>query len=267
VNNLIIGGSGLLGKYLKLILPTYTAPNHNELDLESNYSIRSYFNNNNPNNIYIAAALTNVDECEKDENKSFTINCKSVQLINELSPNSKIIYYSSDYVFDGTIGRYCTSDMPNPINIYGRHKLCTENYLLTNAKDPLIIRTGWLFGYDDKQLNFPMQVINKLRGGEFIKVNPIHYGTPTYAGDLAKESVILSTAASRGIFHIVSSNNLISKYDFAIQVCNLFNLDSDLIFKENYKTFAKRPLKAGLFYENGNFRKSMEQFKNDTDLC
>src|SRR5690606_19809418 len=173
---LIIGGSGLLGHYLKRSVSSdYEAPTSTELDLLSYNSISSYLKRREYKVIYIAAALTNVDECERDPDKSFAINCKAVKYIRELAPKAKIIYYSTDYVFDGEPGKFSKIEMPNPINTYGRHKLCSESYLQTYSQDHIIIRTSWLFGLDEKQLNFPMQIINRLKNNINPVVNPTHF--------------------------------------------------------------------------------------------
>jgi len=116
---------------------------------------------------------------------------------------------------------------------------------LTNKPDSLIIRTSWLFGKDQKQLNFAMFVKNKLSNNEKITTAVNQFGTPTYADDLAKNSIYLASKDSKGIFHISSSRVIISKYLWANYLSSLFELDNKLISYSNFNN-SYRPERAGL---------------------
>ena len=104
------------------------------------------------------------DYCETHPDELALLNVESTRNLAErsLECGTRVVYYSSDYVFDGVGGPYTEEDEPSPINVYGRTKLEAENLLRTSCPDALIIRTTAVFAWDRTSPNFAMQVWDRL---------------------------------------------------------------------------------------------------------
>ena len=256
---LITGASGQLGNSLrKLLCSSY--------DLISTYNINSYKRNNfslditnslmtkdlvlatSPDVIINLAALTNVDLCESNPGLAHAINFQGVKnLVNTF--NGPIIHISTDYVFDGKLGQYKESDIPNPINVYGCSKLEAEKYLLKKSKESLIIRTNVLYDFQTKsKASFLNWVVDSLQKGEKIKVVDDQFNNPTWTYSIA---VVIERAIKEGLNGLIHWGDFdwISRYDFANKIADKFKLQSNLI--EAIKTdelnqLAPRPLNGGL---------------------
>jgi dTDP-4-dehydrorhamnose reductase len=147
MNNLLIGASGLLGSNLKI---DSLRPKSSELNILSDESIHSYFNLiNEPKNIILSAAYTNVAKSNIEKNYALELNVKSVQrlckfLNKKFNGRPRLTYISTDYVFDGTKGYYKTSDPINPVqnNYYAMSKALGESSSMT-YENHCIIRTSF----------------------------------------------------------------------------------------------------------------------------
>jgi len=203
-----------------------------------------------PEIIFLPAALTNVDFCENNEKLSYTINVAGTKNVvvasNKIS--ARLIYFSTDYIFDGTAGPYNEDAIPNPISTYGWQKLEAEHYIASTSLNYLIIRTTVVYGWERQGKNFVYRLVNSLRNGISVKVPADQIGTPTYAPDLAKNAVKLAMTDLKGVLNIAGVD-CISRYDFALQATKIFNLQSDLIIPVSTSELdqpARRPLLAGL---------------------
>jgi dTDP-4-dehydrorhamnose reductase len=169
-----------------------------------------------------------------------------VQAVNEI--NAKIIFFSSDYVFDGVQGPYSEDDPAHPISEYGNQKLIGEHYIAFHSKNYLIIRTTVVYGWETQGKNFVQRLIKSLRDGERIRVPVDQIGNPTFAPNLAEAVIELATGGETGICNIVGST-LVSRYEFAVTIAKAFDLDPLLIVPvstEELGQVAQRPLSAGL---------------------
>ena len=164
---LIIGGSGQVGGHLsnklgnlgKSVVITHhrqATSNSIFLDIVSKDKVHQLISEFKPTHIYLPAAATNVDECEKNPDSTFPVNVTGVQNVVEAANhvNARLIYFSTDYIFDGVNGPYNESEPPNPICEYGKQKVCAEHYILSSCKDFLIIRTTVVYGWEQQQKNF-----------------------------------------------------------------------------------------------------------------
>lgn len=259
---LIIGASGFLGSELYKIFSsdnsykTYGTYSKNKklnllhLDIMSIENIKEIFENTAPDIIIIAAALTSVEYCEKDREKSYKINVDGMKNISRAAKdyNCKVVYVSTEYVFDGRDGPYSEEDEVNPINYYGKTKLFGEKIVQDYIDDYIIVRTTVVYGWDLKSKNFIMQLINNLSSGNQMKIPVDQISSPTYCPNLAfmiKESCDNDIT---GIFNMVGKD-VMGRYDFAVKAAETLNLKKSLLVPVETKDLgqvAKRPLDAGL---------------------
>lgn len=199
-----------------------------------------------PELIIHAAGLTNVDLAEVIPMDTYNVNSLSMynllQSISELKP--KIIFFSTDYVFDGKQGIPYREESPcRPLNIYGRSKLLAEDILRANYEKYYIIRTSWLFGKGGKC--FPDTIAQKLlRETEILSVVDDQIGCPTYTVDLA-ESLLELLDCPYGIYNVTNSGST-SWYELARLVAqekNILDFETRIqpVHSSSYLTKAARP--------------------------
>ena len=262
--HLVIGASGQVGGALLQelerrnlqCLGTYHSHkpphgNFTKLDLNQAVSISALIAKERPLYIYVPASYTNVDGCEEDPDFSYAANVKGVQTIAAAAHahKAKLIYFSSDYVFDGEHGPYDEQEPVSPISVYGRHKVEAEQAAMTETEDSaLIVRTTVVFGMEWQQKNFVLRLIRSLSDGKEIAVPEDQIGSPTLNSALAHTTVELALGDQTGIFN-VAGEELCSRYELALAVAEIFQLDDGLIVPittEFLDQKAKRPLNAGL---------------------
>jgi len=258
---LVIGASGQVGSHLVQELTKlgrdffathYRYPRHNtsKLDITNYTEVSSFIEENKPDIIYLPAASPNVDHCEIYPNQTYPINVTGVAHVVKAANvvGAKVVYFSSDYIFDGKSGPYSEEVAVNPICEYGRQKVYAEHYLTTFCKEYLIIRTTVVYGWEDQKKNFIIRLLNSLRENISIQVPIDQIGSPTYAPNLASACVFLAEHEASGIYH-VTGTELISRYEFALEAARVFGLQEKLIqptSTESLAQTARRPLNLGL---------------------
>jgi dTDP-4-dehydrorhamnose reductase len=127
-NILLTGGSGILGTELKKLEEDLLTPSSRELDITDSFSVKNFFKNNKIDLVIHAAAYTNVSLAEKEFEKTIDVNIIGTHNIlkNCIERNIKLVYISTDYVFDGEKGNYTTEDPINPITKYAKSKAAAE---------------------------------------------------------------------------------------------------------------------------------------------
>jgi dTDP-4-dehydrorhamnose reductase len=257
---LITGGGGQLGNELTEILPKYfnvlsttlkkTKTMPHALDITKFQEVESVCNRFNPDVIINTAAYTHVDNCETNKKQAHDVNVGGLQnIVKACSKNTRIIQISSDYIFDGKNGPYDETDQPNPINYYGKTKLEAENILRGFHSKFLIIRANVVYSSKfDIHSNFVSWVYNSLQ--ENLKINVVtdQISNPTNTTFLANAIVQCILLQTEGIFHF-GSEDVLSRYDFAVLIAKTFNLNKDLIqpiTSDSLKQKARRPNNSGL---------------------
>ncbi len=169
-----------------------------------------------PDLVVHAAAYTRVDDCETDTENAFRTNVTGTENVAEACRNNDawMIYFSSDYVFDGTLNRgYTEQDNPNPISQYGRSKLegerCVQKHLPGQS---LIIRTSWLFGIYGE--NFIKTILKIASETPHLTIVDDQVGSPTYTRDLAAGVGTLVERDARGLYNMTNTGET-SWYGFA----------------------------------------------------
>ena len=191
---LITGASGQLGASLQLndydvmrtdIIKQDDQYNFTILDITNEKQVKDLLEEEKPNVIVHLAAMTNVDGCERNPEQAQLINVQGTEnLLNYF--DGKFIFISSDYVFDGESDQpYIETDIPNPINVYGKTKLAGEKALQAVMPiNAIIIRTSWV--YSEYGNNFVKTMLRLGKERDEINIVSNQIGSPTYATDLAE---------------------------------------------------------------------------------
>ncbi|MBL8007353.1 MAG: dTDP-4-dehydrorhamnose reductase [Ignavibacteria bacterium] len=221
------------------------------LDITKKDDVKRITDYYSPDVVINCAAYTIVDKCETERELSWKINVDGVKnlIIAARRNKSKIIHYSSDYVFDGKNGPYTEESVPNPISFYGREKLASENALITSDINFAIIRTVVLYGIGvGIKQNFVLWFIDKLRNNEPVNIVTDQISNVTNIDDLAFGTLKIAEKDLRGIYNI-AGEDILSRYEFALKICDVFKLNKDLVRPVITATLnqpAPRPLKSGL---------------------
>lgn len=255
---LVTGVNGLLGKrIIELsrdvdIIGTYysTKPGLDidmiQLDIVNRQDVLEKIKEIRPEIVIHCAALTDVDLCEDHKEQAWSTNVDGTKNIADACKaiNAKMVYISTDFVFDGKKGNYNEEDLPNPISYYALTKLAGE-YAIKHLNDYLIVRSSVIYGVGGKK--FVTWVIDSLKNRKEIKVVTNHYNSPTLNTDLAWALLKICKHAN-GIYHVAGSER-ISRFEFARKIAKVFGLDENLILPiraEEFVQRAKRPLDSSL---------------------
>lgn len=239
---LITGAKGQLGSELSSIIPNAVLADREELDITDFEVVKQFVNNNKIDTIINCVAYTAVDKAEDDEENAYKVNVLGAE--NLAKTNCKLVHISTDYVFDGKNYKpYVEEDKTGPLSVYGKTKLESENVVLKNNKQAIVIRTAWL--YSTYGNNFVKTMLRLGKEKESLNVVFDQVGTPTYAKDLAEIIKIIIPNISEGtsgIYHF-SNEGVCSWYDFATEIMSLSNLNCKVkpILSIEYPTKATRP--------------------------
>lgn len=259
---LITGASGLLGNKMVeharenyKVMPLHNTkplhPSSLKLDITNLKQVLTLLTKLNPEIVIHTASETNVDVCETQKEHAWKINVEGTSNIAEACQKigAKLIYISTDYIFDGEKGFYDEEDKPNPVNYYGLTKLEGEKQVIEHSKNYAILRTSVLYGWHPWKQNFATWIINMLKQNKEITVVEDHYNTPTLADNLAEIIIEALQKDLQGLYH-ASGSERISRYEFARQIAETFHLSPSLIkpIKMSQLTawIAKRPKDSSL---------------------
>lgn len=212
-------------------------PTYVQLDITNRDEVRCVINELHPDAIIHCAAWTAVDAAEDEDNKEKVdaINHLGTQYIAEAAKfvDAKMIYISTDYVFDGQGREPWQPDCKDyaPLNVYGQSKLNGELAVNTILEKFFIVRIAWVFGLNGK--NFIKTMINVGKTHDEVKVVNDQIGTPTYTVDLARLLVDMIETDKYGYYHATNSESsegeYISWYDFTQEIYRQYGLDTKVI--------------------------------------
>jgi len=208
----VIGGTGMLGSdLLKVLGEKYEmrGAGSRDVDIRDIESVRRFIGKFSPRTVINAAAYTDVDGAERNPEKAYAVNARGAANVARaaVEHGSKVIHYSSDYVFDGKAEKpYTEEDEPNPLGTYARSKKEGEEEVINRAPSALVIRTAWLYGTNGK--NFVETVINVSRKEKELAVVNDQEGSPTWTVHLARATGKLMEAGAEGIVHVTNSGRV-----------------------------------------------------------
>ena len=241
---LIIGASGKLGTELikcfdnpdlKLrfeVFGTYNSCKTDGLeflDITKKDIVKITFEKIKPEIVILPAALTYAEYCEEQPDLAYEINVEGTKNVVELCKhnNCKLIFLSSDYVFDGNAGPYSEESNTNPLNLFGKTKVQAEE-IVRKLEDHVIIRTAWVNDLNPNSKSYVMQIINSLKENRKVIAPIDQFGHPTLSNNICDVITELILKNKKGIFHVTGST-FVSRYELAIEIAKAFGLNSSLI--------------------------------------
>lgn len=221
----------------------------NILDVCSLDSIQNIVSKMNPDVIVNCAALTDIDAIESNPKKAYDVNAYGAKNVSMVAQQMKIklIHVSTDSVFDGLKGMYVEEDIPNPVNEYAKSKKLGEDFVTETCDNSIIIRTDF-YGYNAEGKFLFSWILNNLQNENIITAFDDVIFNPLQVTNLASMIIDLFDVDFTGILHL-SSNEVMSKYQFATKIANNLGFSNALIRKGSIKEskfIAKRPLNTSL---------------------
>lgn len=259
---LVVGASGLVGGALVRVLERsgveVVAAGHSRasggvlaLDVRDAEAVERALANAKPDVVFLAVNVPGgVDRCEEHPDEAHAVNVAGTTHVATAAAKhgATLVYYSTDYVFDGKSGPYAEDYAATPVSVYGRTKLEAEQAVLKLAPRHLIVRTTAVYGWDRASRNFAMQVWERLGAGQPMRVPDDQLCNPTLAEYLAEASVRLVQQGTAGIVNVVGKD-CCSRADFGRQLARAMALDPALITPTPTSELgqkAARPLQGGL---------------------
>ena len=244
----ITGIGGQLGHDIEIELKKrgYTdimAPRASEVDITNRDKVMEVINEYRPDVIFHCAAWTAVDKAEELEQECYNVNVVGTKNVTDASigVGAKILYMSTDYVFDGKKdGIYTEEDKVNPMSVYGKTKFEGEEEVRRNPNH-YITRISWVFGINGN--NFIKTMLKLSDNHDKLTVVSDQVGSPTYTKDLAKLLVEMSLTDKYGTYH-VTNEEYCSWAEFA-----------DYIFKSNNKNTEVIPVTTDEYYKGKDMSK------------
>jgi dTDP-4-dehydrorhamnose reductase len=199
---------------------------HAALDVEDRDRVMQVVGRVRPDVVVHAAAWTDVDGCQRDPDRALRVNALGTRWVVAAARlvGARVCYLSTDYVFDGTLGRpYHEWDTPRPLSVYGQSKFGGETEL---GPEDIVVRTSWVCGRAGR--NFVKTVLGRARAGGPLRVVDDQFGCPTFADDLALAVRRLVVARLAGVYH-VTNQGPVSWYEFARAVVAAAGLDATVV--------------------------------------
>ncbi len=268
MNVLVTGGNGLLGSALCLeFIKKHTVfccyhnsgirienENFKSLKMDIVKDSLNKMEKAQPDIIIHAAALTDLELCEKNPELAYDVNVTGTKNMLKVAKKcrAKLVYVCTDYIFDGKKGNYSETDKPNPMSVYAKTKFQGEEIIAKNYDNFLSIRTS-LHGWNPNPLKPSLSslIIDRAKRNEnFFATDQI--SSLMFTNDLANILIELLQSESTGIFNVASADSM-TKYRFSLVVAGIFNLKTDLIkvtslceFEKRFSLVARRPQNTSL---------------------
>jgi dTDP-4-dehydrorhamnose reductase len=198
-----------------------------------------------------AAAITDPDRCEQDVKAAFKVNFEATHEIALAASRqgSRLVYVSTDLVFDGRRGNYSENDQPRPLSVYGTSKLRGEEGALAACPGALVARSTLIYGFGSpSSKTFLARLLEVLGEGRRMQLFTDQMRNPVLLEDLAEAIVRALEKDLSGIYHVGGSESA-SRYDFGRVACRVFGYDEDLLVPvtmEDSVFPARRPQDATL---------------------
>ena len=244
---LVIGASGFIGQHLVGRLngipdcgvagtywsraPRGDANSWYRVELADALRLEEVFRLAQPDVVVHLAAIADVGMAEREPERATAVNVGATSSIARLTDlhGAKLVFVSTEYVFDGRRGYYREDDTPSPTTHYGRTKWEAERVVSGMAAQWSVLRTSIVYGWPEPgRRNFAPWLIERLRSGQPYRGPSDVYRTPVYVGHLTDGIVKLVQEDHPGIHH-VAGRDWVSMYDFGVAIAEGFGLDRDLV--------------------------------------
>ncbi|MHA1821656.1 MAG: SDR family oxidoreductase [Promethearchaeota archaeon] len=265
---LVIGANGFLGlkilkyaefdKDTKIIgadIKINLIPNKFEkytMDITDREDVKKILSKINPDLCILTAAMTNVDACEDKRELAYNINSLAPKYVAEtlysINPEAKLIFISTDFVFDGNKGNYSENDPVNPLSYYGYTKVMAEKFIRESGINFLICRTSVLYGWPAKgqRDNFFSWAYKNLKASNTLNIVSSQVNNPTLCNDLAFAILKLKDFKKSDIIHTCGSEP-INRFEFVRKIAEFFKFGLNLVNEiKEFKQKAKRPLNGSM---------------------
>jgi dTDP-4-dehydrorhamnose reductase len=224
----LLGSAGQLGLALSGALGSFakvTAFDRGSLDLANVGALREALRAARPAVVVNAAAFTDVDGAERDEEAAMRVNRDAVAAMGEECRRlgAGLVHYSTDFVFDGKASTpYREDDPTEPLGAYGRSKLAGEQALAASGAPAIVLRTAWV--YSPRRRSFVASILRLARERESLRIVSDQAGSPTFAGDLACATALLlygmrrdpfgAIDEARGVYHL-AGGGIATRFELA----------------------------------------------------
>ncbi|MEM3556247.1 MAG: SDR family oxidoreductase [Candidatus Micrarchaeia archaeon] len=208
-----------------------------------------------PDVIIHAAAITDLELCERDPTMAYKVNVAGTENILKAARKcgAKLVYMCTDYIFDGRAGNYSETDKPNPLSVYAKTKLEGEEIIRKDYDNFLSIRTS-LHGWNPNpgKTSFSSWVVESLRRGKKVQLIRDQISSMIFTNDLAGIMNRMLKQDLTGIYNVASSDSM-SKYDIGLTIAEVFKLNKEFITQISLSQLArkislkaKRPMNVSL---------------------
>jgi len=248
---IILGGTGLLGAdIIKACKKDYeiTGLSSSDVDITDPDRVYNYIKTKKPEVVINSAAITDVDKCELEPDRAYSVNTMGPKNIAIACRDFKIkfIHISTDYVFNGKKGQpYTEFDEPDPVNIYGKTKLAGEQMIKEITNDFIILRTAWIFG--EQRNHFVDYVVSCIKKGEEIIAVKDMVSSPTYSVDLAGMIKKLIPMKQAGLYH-AANKGYCSRVQMVEEIMKIMKKQTKVkvVKQSQWERPAKRPVFSAL---------------------
>jgi dTDP-4-dehydrorhamnose reductase len=238
---LIIGASGQVGRALCAVFESgydVVAASHRHVeghdehvDLADGPGVRQLMHRLRPEIVLLAGGMCNVDGCEIETELCDQVNVVGTQVLAEeaWAVGARVVFFSTDHVFDGSRDRNREIDPVAPVNVYSSSKVKAEHILRRVMPGRhLILRTSSVYGVDTHHRNFVVRLVDRVSQRRSLEVPEDQWGSPTFTEDLARTARLLIERGEKGTFH-ATGPDYVSRLAFALQICEEFGLDTAMI--------------------------------------
>ncbi len=249
----ITGAAGLLGSNLMadfsgLELPV-SGMDRSVCDLTDAAATTRVVEELEPSCIIHAAALTQVDWCESHPQETWNTNVEASRTLAQVARRigARMVYISTDSVFDGARGHYSETDEPGPLNVYATSKLAGERAVLAELPDALIVRTV-IYGWSRSGRTFAEWILSQLTAGVDVPGFDDAIFSPVLVNDLGRLLLALLDRGASGVCHVAASEAC-SKFEFARALAKTFGFDPAQVRRASLRSaslIARRPLNVSL---------------------
>lgn len=230
------------------------------LDVRDSGQVCEAISRYSPTTIIHCAAFNGIIPCARNPDLAIEVNVHGTENIARAAEKvgAKLVYLSTDIVFNGGKGNYSEDDLPDPICTYGKTKLEAEEVVKSVCSIYIVGRVALVYGINRYRKRFTEQVIESLQRGDKIQLFSDEYRSQIYLPVLCNTLVELATGDLNGTYHLCG-NDSISRLEFGLELARVFGLNPNLIMpttSADFQSDEKRPLNCSM--TNGKLRRDLK---------